>query len=213
MKIGGKMKIDVPKYQQIAVDIAGKIAEGFYQENEKIYVRSSIASQYGVSSETARRAICVLSDIDIVKSTKGSGIVIQSRERAIEFVNKYNSIRQIGVLKKDIIKNIEEQTTKNAELKAMISELLYKTERFKAVNPFIPFEIEMTSDAGHLGESISEMNFWHNTSATIIAIKREENMIISPGPYAVVKEGDTIYYLGDENSQERVKNFLYSSQP
>lgn len=207
------MKIDVPKYQQIAVDIAGKIAEGFYQENEKIYVRSSIASQYGVSSETARRAICVLSDIDIVKSTKGSGIVIQSRERAIEFVNKYNSIRQIGVLKKDIIKNIEEQTTKNAELKAMISELLYKTERFKAVNPFIPFEIEMTSDADHLGESISEMNFWHNTSATIIAIKREDNMIISPGPYAVVKEGDTIYYLGDENSQERVKNFLYSPQP
>lgn len=207
------MKIDVPKYQQIAVDIAGKIAEGFYQENEKIYVRSSIASQYGVSSETARRAICVLSDIDIVKSTKGSGIVIQSRERAIEFVNKYNSIRQIGVLKKDIIKNIEEQTTKNTELKAMISELLYKTERFKAVNPFIPFEIEMTSDADHLGESISEMNFWHNTSATIIAIKREDNMIISPGPYAVVKEGDTIYYLGDENSQERVKNFLYSPQP
>ena len=61
-----KIRIVSPVYQQIATDIASKIASGHYQVGEKIYARSVLASQYGVSAETARRAIAILADVDIV---------------------------------------------------------------------------------------------------------------------------------------------------
>ena len=77
------MIITGPKYQQIAADIAAKIVDGHYRVGEKIYARSSLASQYGVSSETARRAVCVLSHLKIVEATKGSGVIIKSYENAI----------------------------------------------------------------------------------------------------------------------------------
>ena len=61
-----KNKISIPRYQQIAIEISSRIASGEYKVGEKIYARSSIASQYGVSSETARRAICVLCDLSLI---------------------------------------------------------------------------------------------------------------------------------------------------
>ena len=46
-----KNKISIPRYQQIAIEIASRISSGQYKVGEKIYARSSIASQYGVSSQ------------------------------------------------------------------------------------------------------------------------------------------------------------------
>jgi K+/H+ antiporter YhaU regulatory subunit KhtT len=203
------MKIEIPKYQQIAADIAAKIACGDYVEGEKIYVRSALASQYGVSSETARRAICVLSDMKIVETTKGSGVVIKSRRLASDFISKFDSVSQMNDLKKRITNSIDEQIKHSLKFKAMVEDLMYKTERFRTVNPFSPFETEITEEAAHIGHNLSESNFWHNTLATIIAIGRGEEIIISPGPYAILSVGDVLYYVGDENCHERVRNFLY----
>lgn len=203
------MKIEIARYQQIAADIAAKIACGDYPEGEKIYVRSSLASQYGVSSETARRAMSVLADMKIVEITKGSGVLIKSQKRATDFINKFDAVSQMSDLKVQILDSLNQQITQSADLKAMVSDLMYKTERFRAVYPFTPFEVEITGQAAWEGQSLSESQFWHNTSATIIAIRRGEQIIISPGPYAVLTEGDILYYVGDENCHQRVKNFLY----
>ncbi len=203
------MKIDIPRYQQIAADIAVKIACGEYPENEKIYVRSALASQYGVSFETARRAVSVLADMKIVEIIKGSGVLIKSKKRAEDFINKFDSVSQMSDLKKGILDRVNQQIHQSEELKSMVCDLIYKTERFRVVNPFSPFETEITKQASSLGQNLSESQFWHNTSATIIAIRRGEEIIISPGPYAVITEGDILYYVGDENCHERVKNFLY----
>lgn len=205
-----KMKISIPRYQQIAVDVATKIAQGHYKEGDKIYVRSSLASQYGVSSETARRAICILSDMEIVLSTKGSGVLIQSKDKAIEFIQRFRNINQMSELREQILTNIEQQMEQSVQLKTLVSEIMYKTERFRSIYPFSPFEIRVTEDSKHIGESLSDVQFWHNTTATIIAIQRRENIIISPGPYAVLTVDDIIFYVGDENCHERVKNFLYT---
>lgn len=206
------MRISIPRYQQIAADVAVKIAEGYYSEGEKIYVRSSLSSQYGVSSETARRAISALADLKIVEVTKGSGVLIKSKEKAIDFVKKFNEISQMSHLKKQILAGLDSQIKQNNEIKTMVSELVYKTERFRAVNPFTPFEIEINDTANYLGKNLSEINFWHNTTATVIAIKREDKIIISPGPYAVITIGDILCYIGDENCLDRVRNFLYNME-
>ncbi|MGG7013310.1 UNVERIFIED_CONTAM: hypothetical protein P3E19_08420 [Pseudomonas aeruginosa] len=54
------------------------------------------------------------------------------------------------------------------------------------------------------------MNFWQNTSATIIAIKHKEELLVSPGPYAKISLNDTLYFVGhDESTLQRVQNFFY----
>lgn len=204
-----KMKIVSPVYQQIAVDIASKIANGYYEVGEKMYTRSVLASQYGVSSETARRAICILSDMDIVDATKGSGVIITSSENAIKFIKQYDDIKTVNDLKSDILNSLERQKKENEYLKEHLLELINKTDRFKSINPFIPFEIKITRETPYIEKNIAEINFWHNTTATIIAIKRNDYLEMSPGPYAVLHEDDIFYFIGDENCYERVKNFLY----
>lgn len=204
-----KIKIVSPVYQQIAADIASKIANGYYEVGEKMYARSVLASQYGVSSETARRAICILSDMDIVDATKGSGVIIKSSENAIKFVKQHDDIKTVNDLKNDILSSLERQKKENEYLKEHLSELIDKTDRFKSINPFVPFEIRISRKTPYIEKNIAEINFWHNTTATIIAIKRNDCLEMSPGPYAVLHENDIFYFVGDENCYERVKNFLY----
>ncbi|WP_150843516.1 MULTISPECIES: TrkA C-terminal domain-containing protein [unclassified Clostridium] len=204
-----KFKITSPRYQQIAADVAAKIVDGHYKVGDKIYARSSLASQYGVSSETARRAICVLSDLNIVDTSKGSGVTIKSYENAIKFIKQYDNINTISNLKQDIIDSVERQKKEIKFLYGCLSDLIDKTDRLRSVNPFTPFQVDITSATPYINKSVSDINFWHNTSATIIAIRRNDSLLMSPGPYAVFQENDIFYFVGDENSIERVKKFLY----
>jgi K+/H+ antiporter YhaU regulatory subunit KhtT len=204
-----KLKISNPVYQQIATDVASKIVEKHYKVGDKIYARSSLASQYGVSSETARRAICILTDLDIVDTAKGSGVVIKSYENAVKFIKNYENIQTANTLRKEIAESIERQVRETTFMQECISRLIDKTDRFRHINPFSPLELEVSTDTPHLGKTASEINFWHNTSATIIAIRRKDALFISPGPYAIFLEKDIVYFIGDENCLERVKRFMY----
>lgn len=207
-----KEKVVPPIYQQIAIDIANKIASGKYKVGEKIYGRSSLASQYSVSPETIRRAIYILKDVEIVDTSRGSGVEIISSENAISFIKQYEDIETIQDLKTDIFSWLEEREKSNQALKEKLNILLDKTERFQSTNPFFPFEMKITAQTHHLGKNISDLNFWHNTGATIIAYKRDNAVVLSPGPYASFQENDIYYFIGDENSYQRVKNFLYGTE-
>ena len=74
----------------------------------------------------------------------------------------------------------------------------------------MPFDITLKKEALHLGENYWDIKFWHHTNATVIAIKRGNDLLISPGPYALLEENDIIYFIGDKNSYRRVHSFLYS---
>lgn len=211
-KMEKEFKIVSPRYQQIAADIAAKIVSGHYLPGEKIYARSSIASQYGVSSETARRAICVLADMKIVDSTKGSGVVITSLENARKFVRYYSNYQTVSDLKREMLNSIERQSREFDIMKQNVDALIDRTERFKATNPFIPFEITIDARTAYLGKTASDVNFWHNTSATIIAVRRGEELILSPGPYTSFQVDDVIYFIGDDTCAARVREFLYPGE-
>lgn len=203
-----KVKIASPRYQQIALDLASKIVKKHYIVGEKIYTRSTIASQYSVSPETARRAIAILSELGIVETTKGSGVIIKSYDKALEFIHQYNDIQTVYDLKKELLESVDRQARELDNFNQYISKLIEKTNRFRFINPFTPFEIEIHSNCPHINKTISEINFWHNTAATIIAIKRNITLIMSPGPYALLLENDIFYFVGDDNCLERVQNFL-----
>lgn len=204
-----RVVISSPRYQQIAADVAAKIANNHYKVGDKIYARSSLASQYGVSAETARRAICILSDMNIVESTKGSGVIIQSRENAIKFIKQFQDIQTVNELKRDIIESLQRQSQENEAIENRIINLIDKIDRFKTINPFIPYEITIEKNVLHIGKTLSEINFWHNTAATVIGIKHNDTLLMSPGPYSVLNVGDILYFVGDDNSYSRVHKFLY----
>ncbi|HZK18701.1 MAG TPA: TrkA C-terminal domain-containing protein [Clostridia bacterium] len=203
-----KIKIITPRYQQIAADVAAKIASKHYKVGERIYTRSSLASQYGVSPETARRAISILADLKIVETVKGSGVTIISYDNAVQFVKQFRDIKSASVLKKDILKRLDKQMSESKALKNSITELLDRIAKFKTINPFVPFEITVEASSKCIGKTLSEINFWHNTTATVVGIAHKDTLLMSPGPYAVLHEGDTIYFVGDENTQMRVEEFL-----
>ncbi len=203
-----KLQIKQPKYQTIAEDIASKIVEKKYIVGDKIYARSSLASQYGVSAETARRAIAVLQDLDIVEATKGSGVIITSYEKAAKFVHRLEGVQSIRELQITLQQSIAKQMNELATLQNTTNELINRTDRFRSINPFIPFQLEITPNCPFLSKNISEINFWQNTRATIVGIRKKDHLILSPGPYATLDAGDVIYFIGDDESLANAQQFL-----
>ena len=204
--------IGIPKYQQIAADIAYKIVDGTYEEGEKIYVRSSLGSMYGVSTETARRAVCVLADWDIVEVEKNSGVMIRSKDNARNFLNQQEHMQSIQGLKRKILENVERQQKETKELYDYLSEVIRRIDNYRSINPFIPYEVVITEETPILGKTIGEINFWQQTSATIIAIKRNGTLMMSPGPRAVFRQNDIVYYTGDDECPDRVKKLIYPNK-
>lgn len=205
----GNTKIEIPKYQHIAIEFASRIASGEYQVGDKIYARSSIASQYGVSPETARRAICVLSDLEIVVSEKGSGVTIKSRDNAVAFIKQYNKRQTIETIKEKLIHSIERQQTEMQTMSTYLLELIQASEHFRSMNPFMPFEIKITDRCIHLNKSISEMQFWQHTGATVLAVRKGDLLLKSPGPYVALQKNDVLYFFSQDDTSQRVQAFLY----
>lgn len=207
-----EIKITSPKYQQIAADLASKIAQGQYGVGEKVYARSALASQYGVSAETARRAVCVLSDLQIVETEKGSGITIKSRDKAVEFARQYGDIHTVGDLKQNLQQSMLRQQREMRYFNQCLSDLMNKTDRLRSCNPFVPYQVEIRSESPCINRSISDVSFWHHTAATVVAIRRGDSLLLSPGPYAVLMEHDVFYFIGDKKCPERVNQLLYPEE-
>jgi K+/H+ antiporter YhaU regulatory subunit KhtT len=197
-----------PIYQQIAIDLANRIANREFAIGEKIHGRSTLAGQYNVSPETIRRAVILLEDMNIVEVAQGSGITVKSKDEAFKFIERFKSKDSMTSIKKEIENVLEEKQRLEVNLTSYINKLIDYSERFKNSNPFAPIEVEIPKESKIVGKTIAEVNFWQNTGATIIGIRREGALILSPGPYATFNEGDIYIMVGEESSYERVKAFL-----
>lgn len=197
-----------PVYQQIAIDIANRIANGEFEVGSKIFGRSTLAGQYNVSPETIRRSMILLEDMNIVEVNQGSGILVKSKEHAYKFVKKFRDIDSMNSLKVEIGNIINEKAKMEEQIQQYINKLIDYSERFKKSNPFAPLEVEIEESCKLIGKSIGEVNFWQHTGATIIGIRRDNKLILSPGPYAVFLKNDIFIMIGEESTYERVHNYL-----
>ncbi|WP_160671201.1 TrkA C-terminal domain-containing protein [Clostridium sp. C8-1-8] len=200
--------IIIPVYQKIAIDIANKINSGKLAVGERLFGRSILASEYNVSPETIRRAIKLLEDVDIVESTKGSGVLIISRENAFKYISRFSNMESVKDLKIKINNIIEEKRKLDTILIDSINKIEEYSSKLKDSNPMVPIEVEVPDDCSHIGKTISELKFWQNTGGTVVGIKRNGSIVISPGPYALITKDDILLVIGDENIMERVGKFL-----
>lgn len=197
-----------PIYQQIAIDIASMIAKDEYIVGSKLFGRSTLAGKYNVSPETVRRAIKLLEDVNIVKVNAGVGIIINSKEDAIKFIQKFQVTDSVKSVKNQIIAMMDNRNMIEEQINQSIKKLLDYSERFHHTNPFEPFEIKILDNSDLINKTIEETNFWQNTGATIIGIRRNGQVILSPGPYAIFMQNDYVIIIGNETSYNRCYSYL-----
>ncbi len=201
-------KITPPVYWQIALDIALRIARGDLAENTKIYGRSVMSSEYGVSPETIRRAVKLLEDMDIVEVKQNSGVTVLSAEKAREYVERSGRQNDIRTLPKKLSELLSSQLNINEQIAEIAGTIVRFNEHFSQTSPFPNYEAEVPATSALIGKTLGELMFWQKTAATVIAIRRNDRIILSPGPYAALQAEDIIIFVGDVNCVIAVKDWL-----
>lgn len=201
-------KTIAPIYSQIALDIALRISNGELKESTKVYGRSVMASEYGVSPETIRRAIKLLEDMKIVEIKQNSGSLILSAENAKEYVAKFGERNDIRVYQKNLNELLDQQEALCHQIADVAGSIVRINEKFSKSSPFGSYEVKIPKTSKLVNKTIGDCMFWQQTAATIIAIRRGKNIILSPGPYAVFLVDDIIIFIGDIKCVEAVGTFI-----
>jgi len=203
-----KSHIELPVYSQIAMDIACRIARGELKEGAKVSGRSLLASEYNVSPETIRRSLRLLDDMGIIEVLTGSGVTIKSRVDALRYIEKYNTGKDLRVLKAEIYEKINAREQINQEISERIEQMFDLSERLRNINPIHIMEFEVPRNSPLIGKIIGDVQFWQRTGATIVGIKRDGKLIISPGPYAVFMPMDIFLVIGDTTVLKRIEQLM-----
>jgi K+/H+ antiporter YhaU regulatory subunit KhtT len=199
----------IPRYQQIAIEIAARIVNGKLSEGDRISGRSSVAGQFNVSPETARRAFSILADLEIISPEKGKGMRVLSQERARTFLAQFSNQKDLESIRTEISQSIQRQMKEINQMNEMLSELIGATDHYRSMNPLAPYAIHITALCRFLGKTVQDVRFWQNTGATVVAVRRNNTLLISPGPYIEIRENDILYFVTAEMSDQKIKDFLY----
>lgn len=198
----------IPTYKKIALDIANKIKQNIIKEGEILHGRSTLASKYNVSPETVRRAVILLEDLEVVTTIKGKGILVLSNEKAISFLNRNKSINSIRNYKAEINTLLSNRKEIESQLLKSIQGIMDYSSRFDEVNPIMPLEFIVPEDCIYIGKTVGEIMFWQNTGATLIAVKRDDQLLLSPGPYISINSNDALIVVGNDHIRYSVPEFL-----
>lgn len=197
-----------PQYLQIALDIASRIARGEFEEGSKIYGRSVMASEYGVSPETIRRSLKLLSDMQVVEIKEKSGVIISSTEKAQQYIERFGKRSNVRTLQAQLKSIIAEHNALTGKMVTIASTIAKLEEKASPTMPFTNYEVRVKPDCEFVGKNIGELCFWQATGATVIAIRRGSNIILSPGPYAQLLAQDVVVFVGDAAAARAVTRFL-----
>jgi len=187
-----KKEKNVPVYLQIARDIAGRIASGEIQEGQRFSGRSLMSSQYSVSTETIRRALGLLTEMDVVSMRPNIGVVAKSRERAAQYVDQHGEVYGMRLLKEELTSLMQRRQELDVQIDKTIQKLTDMAERFRHSDAMQTYEFTIPESALIRGMTIAQSEFRKQTGATILAIRRGADMFISPHPEEKINAGDVL---------------------
>ncbi|KEH98764.1 TrkA C-terminal domain-containing protein [Clostridium botulinum] len=200
-----------PNYIKIAVDIASRIVRNEFLEGSKITGRSTLVSIYKVSPETIRRSTALLKDLNVVTVNDKSGIIINSREAAKIFLDKFKTQSDFSSINNETYELLKQKKMIDEKIENNIKSIVEFATQLKNVENIIHFESTVEKGSIAVGKSIGELNFWHNTKATIIGVKRINEIFVSPGPYFTIQENDILVYVGQDEVLENINNYIKNS--
>ena len=186
----------LPQYMRIARSIAQRIADGELMEGEKLSGRSKLSSEYNVSPETIRKAVQVLQDraVVIVREQSLAGF-----KDGGGLIGKKHRLRQL----------LEQQQALGRELQELCGSILDEMILPAQAAQSLPnYCVRIPEDWDGAGRSLGELKFWRATGATVVAIRRSGEEIVSPGPDTALRRGDLVIFVGDLAARRRVVQFL-----
>ena len=198
-----KQTVVPSQYLQIALDIARRIAKGELPEGQRVYGRSVMASEYNVSPETIRRALRLLSDMKVVEVKPQSGVVVLSADSARRYIENFEESADVRALRQQLKDLLAEYADLSRRLSDTVTALVKSRDTFAASGEPLPnYEVPVPKDSPLIGRSIGELKFWQSTGGTIVAIRRGQTVILSPGPYAQLYGGDVSVLVGSPAAAE-----------
>ena len=203
-----KIQIKPPIYLQVAYDIAAKIASGALAEQERFSGRSLMSSQYGVSPETIRRALRLLSDMGIIEVQENVGSQVISKQRAVEYVEHYEMRRDLMTLKGELNRLMAQRRHIDERISDMVEQITDLSDRFRNSDRLRTYEFTVAEDAAIEGKSICNLDFRKHTGATIVAVRRGAEILLSPTPQTVLKKQDLLVIACDVTDVDGVASFI-----
>ena len=204
-----KQTVVPSQYLQIALDLARRIAKGELPEGSRIYGRSVMASEYNVSPETIRRALRLLADMKVVEVKPQSGAVVLSADSARRYIENFEESADVRALRQQLKELMAEYADLSRRLSDTVTALMKSRDTFAAAGEPLPnYEVPIPKGSPLIGQSIGALKFWQSTGGTIVAIRRGQTVILSPGPYAELYDGDVIVLVGSPAAAEAAHNLI-----
>ncbi len=199
----------IAQYERIALDLASRIAQKEIAEGERMSGRSLLASEYSVSPETIRRVLRLLADMKVVEVKPRSGVYVLSADNA----QRYLASRQERDQAQELCSRLKGLFAQHIEINRQMLDVCYEIIRAQELplpsDHRLPnYEVRVRADSPLIGKSLSSLQFWQATGATIVAIRRRQNTILSPGPTAELYDGDTIVFVCAPEAVSAVSKFV-----
>ena len=208
-----KQSVVPSQYLQIALDLATRIAKGELAEGSRIYGRSVMASEYNVSPETIRRALRLLADMKVVEIKPQSGAIVLSADSARRYIKNFEEGADVHAMRAQLKSLLEEYEQLSRRLTETVTALIKSRETFAAAGEPLPnYEVPVPKDSPLIGKSIGALKFWQSTGGTIVAIRRGQTVILSPGPYAELYGGDIIVLVGSPAAAEAAHHLVSAKE-
>lgn len=187
-------------YYTIAIDLVQRITQGEFPEGAKISGRTLLSSHYQVSPETIRKAVSILKEADVVKVSRGKEIEVNSRKKAENFLNIWNASRPAQIFWDEFDAVIAEKKKVDQKFYQLLEEVTNRSPRISALAPYRPFEIQVPVNSPADGQTIGSLQIRQKTGATIVALRKESGLIISPGSEIILEACDWLVLVGPEES-------------
>ena len=202
------MKRALAVYRSIALDIAKRILNEEFPEGTKISGRTLLASQYSVSPETIRKAVSILKEANIVSVSQGKEILVASKQQAQHFILHHLEMFSAYSLRQELELLMEKKDENDRQFHKIVDQIMHYSDRLKNLTPYNPVEVLIPAQSAIVGKALKDIRLWHNTGATVVAIRRGTELIVSPGPDAVLNADDRIVAVGTYDVFSQVSNFV-----
>lgn len=195
-------------YERIAVDIAKRIANEELAEGVKLSGRTLLSGEYGVSPETIRRSFAILVEQGVVEVMHNSGVKVKSRKQAMTFIETYDKHDESKQLLHRMRTLLDEHEALDREFFSLAKQLFTISSRFAESNPFPVFSYTVNQSSTVIGKSLGELHFWQETGATVVAVRREGAITLSPGPYFGLQADDILMMVGPQEALPHIERLL-----
>ena len=197
-----------PIYAQVAFDMASKIASGEVAEGVRFTGRSLTSSRYGVSTETIRRAMWLLADMGVLEIRQNVGAVVKSRKRAADYVERARTDSDRAILSSHLRELVEQRDRLNQEIQETFQKIIDLEERFRSSDCLRTYEFILDTDSYAVGRDLAGLQFRQRTGGTVVALRREKSVTLSPGPDVELLEGDILVVACNVSDIDRVSALL-----